>query len=198
MSGGTRACTILKSTRYGAEDIANVDWWFFRGDREKCLEAGMNNYLAKPVKAATLKDMLEQYLHQPAVHMSNLQQDAQEIAKSAMKDLRRLSFSKPNNMIDTQTAAMDINAGVSIIDARQVSPKTAIPPRSPNSVGSGLGAPKKSPRRSNSENDPGIISQSWRYGSSSRSLNQWEVPSAPDCASTASDTSLDRKAPPPE
>lgn len=33
-----------------------------RGDREKCLEAGMNNYLAKPVRAAVLKSMLENYL----------------------------------------------------------------------------------------------------------------------------------------
>ena len=33
-----------------------------RGDREKCLEAGMNNYLAKPVKAKVLKGMLDEYL----------------------------------------------------------------------------------------------------------------------------------------
>lgn len=47
-----------------------------RGDREKCLEAGMNNYLAKPVRADTLKQMLESYLHQPARMMPNLQRDA--------------------------------------------------------------------------------------------------------------------------
>ncbi|KAF2859507.1 hypothetical protein K470DRAFT_258844 [Piedraia hortae CBS 480.64] len=35
-----------------------------RGDREKCIEAGMNNYLAKPVRADTLKQVLEKYLHQ--------------------------------------------------------------------------------------------------------------------------------------
>jgi signal transduction histidine kinase/CheY-like chemotaxis protein len=33
-----------------------------RGDREKCLEAGMNNYLAKPVKVKVLKGMLDEYL----------------------------------------------------------------------------------------------------------------------------------------
>ena len=33
-----------------------------RGDREKCLEAGMNNYLAKPVRQQVLKQMLDGYI----------------------------------------------------------------------------------------------------------------------------------------
>lgn len=37
-----------------------------RGDREKCLQAGMNNYLAKPVRSAVLRSMLEDYLSQPS------------------------------------------------------------------------------------------------------------------------------------
>ncbi|PIG81514.1 sensor histidine kinase/response regulator [Aspergillus arachidicola] len=32
------------------------------GDREKCLEAGMNNYLPKPVRSTILSEMLDQYL----------------------------------------------------------------------------------------------------------------------------------------
>ncbi|EED19860.1 sensor histidine kinase/response regulator, putative [Talaromyces stipitatus ATCC 10500] len=32
------------------------------GDREKCLEAGMNDYLAKPVRSSVLSEMLDQYL----------------------------------------------------------------------------------------------------------------------------------------
>lgn len=32
------------------------------GDREKCLRAGMNNYLAKPVRSSVLSEMLDQYL----------------------------------------------------------------------------------------------------------------------------------------
>ncbi|KAL4782422.1 hypothetical protein BJX76DRAFT_358973 [Aspergillus varians] len=32
------------------------------GDREKCLEAGMNNYLPKPVRSSILSDMLDNYL----------------------------------------------------------------------------------------------------------------------------------------
>lgn len=32
------------------------------GDREKCLEAGMNNYLPKPVRSNVLSEMLDKYL----------------------------------------------------------------------------------------------------------------------------------------
>jgi len=41
-----------------------------RGDREACLAAGMNNYLAKPVKQQVLKQLLEGYLELGA-HGSN-------------------------------------------------------------------------------------------------------------------------------
>ena len=33
-----------------------------KGDREKCVEAGMDNYLAKPIKPEELYNILEQYL----------------------------------------------------------------------------------------------------------------------------------------
>jgi hypothetical protein len=56
-----------------------------QGDREKCLEAGMNNYLAKPVRVHTLKTLLETYLSQNPKSMPNLQQEANAMAKDVLE-----------------------------------------------------------------------------------------------------------------
>ena len=62
-----------------------------RGDKEKCLEAGMNNYLAKPVKAMVLKSMLESYTGQEPKFVANLAPSTKEMAnglvqQAVMKD----------------------------------------------------------------------------------------------------------------
>lgn len=38
-----------------------------QGDREKCLESGMNDYLAKPVRSNVLKKKLDQYIQQVSI-----------------------------------------------------------------------------------------------------------------------------------
>ena len=43
-----------------------------QGDREKCLDSGMNDYLAKPVRSAVLKKKLDQYLQQVSISLFNL------------------------------------------------------------------------------------------------------------------------------
>lgn len=55
-----------------------------RGDREKCLEAGMNNYLAKPVRANVLKQMLEGYLNQGEKKIDDLQAVADGLANGVL------------------------------------------------------------------------------------------------------------------
>lgn len=60
-----------------------------RGDREKCLEAGMNNYLAKPVRAAVLKAMLEEYLSQPPKTIPRLQEAANDLAKKIVEEVQQ-------------------------------------------------------------------------------------------------------------
>lgn len=57
-----------------------------QGDKEKCLEAGMNNYLAKPVRAAVLKSMLEAYLSQSDQPMPDLQGTAQDLAAKVIEE----------------------------------------------------------------------------------------------------------------
>ena len=56
-----------------------------QGDKEKCLEAGMNNYLAKPVRAAVLKSMLEDYLNQSDEPIPDLQNAAQDLATKVIQ-----------------------------------------------------------------------------------------------------------------
>jgi CheY-like chemotaxis protein len=39
------------------------------GDRERCLAAGMDDYISKPIRAASLLALIEQYHHSPSEYM---------------------------------------------------------------------------------------------------------------------------------
>ncbi len=59
-----------------------------QGDREKCLESGMNNYLAKPVRAQTLKALLESYLNKEndVPEIPNIQDEARKLVQQALSE----------------------------------------------------------------------------------------------------------------
>jgi CheY-like chemotaxis protein len=57
-----------------------------RGDREKCIEAGMNNYMAKPVRAQVLKEMLEEYMSTGQKQIPSLQEQAKNIEQKALEE----------------------------------------------------------------------------------------------------------------
>ncbi|KAI8938234.1 hypothetical protein NX059_005895 [Plenodomus lindquistii] len=58
------------------------------GDREKCLDSGMNNYLAKPVRAQTLKALLESYLNKEheAKEIPDLAAEAKKMVDIALSE----------------------------------------------------------------------------------------------------------------
>ncbi|KAL8784021.1 MAG: hypothetical protein Q9213_004209 [Squamulea squamosa] len=79
-----------------------------RGDREKCIDAGMNNYLAKPVRANVLKQMLESYLNQDPKMMVTLEQTATEVAQDAIAQVAKADLTK--RIAATRTASYEAAA----------------------------------------------------------------------------------------
>ncbi|OKL60429.1 hypothetical protein UA08_03993 [Talaromyces atroroseus] len=74
------------------------------GDREKCIEAGMNNYLAKPVRSSVLKEMLDQYLA-PA-KPSRLRMRA--IARQSSDGVRSDDVGTPGSLTSSSSASQFI------------------------------------------------------------------------------------------
>lgn len=79
-----------------------------RGDREKCLEAGMNDYLAKPVRQAALKEMLDEYL--------NNTRAAQHIISPDNISLANGSTESPGEKVNKETAKAPVKATTPIVE----------------------------------------------------------------------------------
>jgi two-component system sensor histidine kinase/response regulator len=59
---GLEATRLIRATQTGRRvPIVAMTANAMQGDRERCLEAGMDDYLSKPIKAAELQEMLERF-----------------------------------------------------------------------------------------------------------------------------------------
>ncbi|KAF2027874.1 hypothetical protein EK21DRAFT_70998 [Setomelanomma holmii] len=84
-----------------------------QGDREKCLDSGMNNYLAKPVRAQTLKALLESYLNkeEDVKEIPNLQDEAKKLVKQALTETGTGGEEKNGVMKKQGNALVDAETG---------------------------------------------------------------------------------------
>ena len=58
----TRVIRDLEATAGVRAPIIAVTAYAMPGDREKCISAGMDDYMAKPVQSTKLKEILENWL----------------------------------------------------------------------------------------------------------------------------------------
>jgi PAS domain S-box-containing protein len=69
-----------------------------QGEKEKCIDCGMNDYLSKPFKASELKEMVARYTNEPPIDNSDLLNSAFKInSESTLIDLTFLRSISDNN-----------------------------------------------------------------------------------------------------
>ncbi len=63
--GGYEATKKIRNLNNGRKDVPIVAMTAnaMKGDREKCLEAGMNDYVTKPVKPQNLLDAITKWIN---------------------------------------------------------------------------------------------------------------------------------------
>ncbi|KAL8654658.1 MAG: hypothetical protein Q9210_001380 [Variospora velana] len=92
-----------------------------RGDREKCIGAGMNNYLAKPVRANVLKTMLEGYLSQDPKPIAGLQQTANRVAHDAIRQV--VKEESQQRVAGSSTGGVEAAAKAAVVTANGTASK---------------------------------------------------------------------------
>ena len=114
---GYEATARIRNPRSGVRDpkipIVALTAHAMRGDREACMAAGMNDYIAKPVQPAELKATLEKWLLSPAVF------DESDLIARLMGD-RQLTRSLLGGFLDDipkQLAALTVSLNANDVAA---------------------------------------------------------------------------------
>jgi len=93
-----------------------------QGDREKCLDSGMNNYLAKPVRAQTLKALLESYLNkETAEDLPNIEDEAKKLVRQALTEARTAPSEKEGSNTKLIPDGLKEEAGPPMMRSRPAS-----------------------------------------------------------------------------
>ncbi|HFB52234.1 MAG TPA: response regulator, partial [Anaerolineae bacterium] len=71
MDGIEATAAIRQNPQWAHIPIIAMTAHAMKGDRERCLAAGMDDYLSKPIQKKELEAMLEKYLHSEQVAMTN-------------------------------------------------------------------------------------------------------------------------------
>ncbi|MBF0119270.1 MAG: response regulator [Desulfobacterales bacterium] len=83
---------IRKEERFKKIPIIAMTAYALKGDREKCIEAGMNDYLTKPIDVKLLFDVLSKWIKPTQIKNSNLQIKKLDPENILPKNYQSLSF----------------------------------------------------------------------------------------------------------
>ena len=59
---GIQATKVIRATEFNKIPIVAMTAHAMKGDREKCLEAGMDDYVSKPIKREVVFEMIEKWV----------------------------------------------------------------------------------------------------------------------------------------